>query len=705
MIRENRDAARGLLILEGLDLVGHRPRVAARIDDEEKGLVLFYRSHTRSEMLDFPDSPNYASDQPPELRSPAVSLAEAAAFIRRHLSIILLTFLTAIGVALLYLIVAVPQFTAEVELVIESRGTLADAASVSTIVESQIGIIRSGSLARAVIRKLDLTKTPEFLGETGGVRSTIRSIARSLGCKPETEETETGGVRSTIRSIARSLGWCKPETEETAMRLALETFQRKLSVTRVGVTYIVGMSFQSIDPERAELILNTVAETYIAQQMDAAYGSNLLVETWIQDRLNELSNQASAAQKALADYQNRNPVPSSAGAVAGAARSQSTEQMQGKLRELMVAAVESSTSALDNFRHALRLMEAKQQQSAPVVEARLISAALPPFRPSSPRRGIVLAISTVAGLLLGIAIAILRDLSDRSVRSSERLWRELQIACIATVPRVMSSGAWRRSTTVFSGLAEKLAMKWARVGSLGRSMRRSGPASVATPSTDREIARYIVRTESPIWTIPEAPRSRFTESFLEIKLAIDLVNRRGRRNQVIGITSTEPDEGKSTVAASLALLMAHAGAHVILVDCNLRNRSLSATLAPAAGFGILEVMTGAASVSETMWSDPISRLAFLPIGSNSRIIYTSDVLASEKLVNLFQTLRGAYEYVIVDLPPVAPFADVRAAAHLLDSFIFVIEWGRTNIGVVERALEVFSDMDEILLGVTLNKAI
>ena len=110
-------------------------------------------------------------------------------------------------------------------------------------------------------------------------------------------------------------------------------------------------------------------------------------------------------------------------------------------------------------------------------------------------------------------------------------------------------------------------------------------------------------------------------------------------------------------------------------------------------------------MSETMWSDPISRLAFLPIGSNSRRIYTSDVLASEKLGNLFQTLRGAYEYVIVDLPPAAPFADVRAAAHLLDLFIFVIEWGRTNIGVVERALEVFSDMDEILLGVTLNKAI
>ena len=115
-------------------------------------------------------------------------------------------------------------------------------------------------------------------------------------------------------------------------------------------------------------------------------------------------------------------------------------------------------------------------------------------------------------------------------------------------------------------------------------------------------------------------------------------------------------------------------------------------------------MTGAVSLSETTWTDSTSELAFLPVGNNSRSIYPSDVLTSEKLQKLFQTLREAYEYVIVDLPAVAPSADVRAAAHLLDSFILVVESGRTNIGVVERALEVCSDMDEIMLGVTLNKA-
>jgi capsular exopolysaccharide synthesis family protein len=433
--------------------------------------------------------------------------------------------------------------------------------------------------------------------------------------------------------------------------------------------------------------------------------------------LNELSSHASAAQKALADYyKNRKDIAGSADTVdADAASSQSTTQTQSALREL-AAAAESSKSALDNFRHVVRHMEATRQQSLPGFEARLISEALPPLSASSPKGGIVLGISTVAGMLLGIAIGLLRDLSVGGIRTSGQVLRDLQIACIAVVPRVKPDSIWRKLTTAYFGPAEKMPMNLA---SLVTSMR-NGSVSIARPSTDgdrlskralsnpasmdRPRSRSIVRAESPIWTITDAPQSRFTESFLEIKLAIESMNRSGKRNQVIGITSTQPNEGKSTVAAALALLLAHAGTRVILVDCNLRNRSLSAELAPTAAFGILDVMTGAVSVSETTWTDSVSELAFLPVGNNSRSVYASAVLTSEKLGKLFQTLREVYEYVIVDLPAVAPFADVRAAAHLLDLFILVVEAGRTNIDVVEHALKLCSDMDEIMLGVTLNKA-
>ena len=70
---------------------------------------------------------------------------------------------------------------------------------------------------------------------------------------------------------------------------------------------------------------------------------------------------------------------------------------------------------------------------------------------------------------------------------------------------------------------------------------------------------------------------------------------------------------------------------------------------------------------------------------------------------MFERLRASFDYVIVDLSPLAPVVDVRAMTHLVDSFVFVIEWGRTRIGIVEQALSGARGVYENLLGVVLNK--
>ncbi|MCP3471610.1 Wzz/FepE/Etk N-terminal domain-containing protein [Bradyrhizobium sp. CCGUVB1N3] len=301
---------------------------------------------------------------PRELRpAPTVSLVEVLAFLRRHLPIISLTTLATLSVAILYLIIAVPTFTAKAELIVDSKAV--DPTSVSTIVESQIRIITSDSIASAVIGKLGLAQDPEFeVGQT-----------------------------SLLSSVSRLLGWSKPETKATAARYVVESFQRKLSAKRIGPTYLVEIAFDSRDPDRAAQILNAVAEKYITHQMD--YGG-LQDDSWIKDRLNELSTQASAAQKALADYSRDGK---------DAADSAATI-------DRLTAAAESSKSAYDNFRHVLRKMEVTRQQTSPVFEASLITGASPPLRPSSPKARIVLGAAIVVGGLLGIAIGILRDLSE-----------------------------------------------------------------------------------------------------------------------------------------------------------------------------------------------------------------------------------------------------------------------------------------------------
>lgn len=356
---------------------------------------------------------NSASPEPPpptEFRSLAESLAIGVAFIRRHLLITLLMCFVSICAALIYLIVATPTFTARAELVIDSKGAPGDPASVSTIVGSHIAIIKSEAVARAVIRRLALEEDPEFAGKDGALRSMIRSLSRLLGAR-------------------------KPVAESDSMQYAQEAFERRLSAKRMGVTYIVEITFESSDPERAAQILNAVAETHILASMDAKYKANLRSEKWVKDRMNELSSQASTARKALADYhKNKGDVAGSADTVGGGNSSQSmATETQGDLRELEVAA-EAAAKAYDNFLRMLRYMDATQQQSLPVFEARLLTEASPPYRASWPKARIVLGIAMVVGIFLGITIGMLRDLLDRDMPARRPIWLGYQHAAMSKTP-------------------------------------------------------------------------------------------------------------------------------------------------------------------------------------------------------------------------------------------------------------------------------
>jgi succinoglycan biosynthesis transport protein ExoP len=154
----------------------------------------------------------------------------------------------------------------------------------------------------------------------------------------------------------------------------------------------------------------------------------------------------------------------------------------------------------------------------------------------------------------------------------------------------------------------------------------------------------------------------------------------------------------------LALLCAQGGARVILVDCDLRKPSLSRELTPNATAGLLEVVTEKFSLADVLWSDPSSGLSFLPVVVKSRLSHTSEVLASGAMERFFDRLRESYDYVIVDLSPIIPVVDVRSTTHFLDTYLFVIQWGKTKIGIVENALNTARGVYDNLLGVVLNKA-
>jgi capsular exopolysaccharide synthesis family protein len=340
------------------------------------------------------------------------------------------------------------------------------------------------------------------------------------------------------------------------------------------------------------------------------------------------------------------------------------------LRELETRA-KSYRSLYDSFLQ--RYMGSIQQESFPISEARIISPAIPPQRKTKPKSLLVLALGLFGGIALGAGLGLLRDMMDRVFRTTAQVESILHLPCLSLVPRVKDTA---NKKSIFS-----------RVGR----------------ENDKDFSPQAIRRNSGIlWTATEMPLSRFAESIRSIKLAIDL-NPTKTSNKVVGITSALPNEGKSTISVSLAQLIGHAGKRIIIVDCDLKNPSLSTELAPNASAGIIEVISGAKTLEEAVWRDTKTNLEFLPVVKRNSLVHTSEILSAEQTRTLFDKLRASYDYIIVDLPPLAPVVDVRATTQLVDCFILVVEWGRTKIDVVQHALHTAPNVYETLIGTVLNK--
>lgn len=341
--------------------------------------------------------------------------------------------------------------------------------------------------------------------------------------------------------------------------------------------------------------------------------------------------------------------------------------------ELTIKDLESRAKGLRSLHETFlqRYMGSSQQETFPVTEARVLFPASPPPTKSKPKTRLVLAFGIFGGLAIGIGLALLRDLMDRVFRTSSQVETVLELPCLSMIPLLPS--------------------------------RKPAKPPVRPQKSDDDVQQRIVSSPTAIHrTVVGMPLSRYTEAIRSIKLAIDH-NPAKISSQVIGITSALPSEGKTTIAASLAQLIGHAGKKVIIVDCDLRNPSLSSIFAPKAACGLIEVANGSRSLSDAIWRDPTTNLAFLPAVRRGPLLHTSEILCADAISKLFDRLRAQYDYIIVDLPPLTPLVDVRATSSLIDCYILVVEWGRTKIDVVQHALHTAPNIHDSLIGVVLSK--
>jgi succinoglycan biosynthesis transport protein ExoP len=344
-------------------------------------------------------------------------------------------------------------------------------------------------------------------------------------------------------------------------------------------------------------------------------------------------------------------------------------QAQVKLRELT-----ASAQAYEDLYNTFlgRYNAALQQIASPIAEATVITPASPLIPKDYKKIYKIAALFPVLGLALGLGIAFLREMiSGRVFLTSRSVQSHLGIPCIGLLPKVRS----RKQT------------KW-----------------LAKRAQSDNAPRTVVRGDRGIsWTVIDHPLSRFSEGVRSIKLAIDLKNR-SSSSKVIGLTSATPNEGKSTVALALGQLIARNGASVVVVDCDLRNPSLTGSVAPNAASGLLELAFGETSLDDVIWKDQTTQMAFVPAIPNAGAPDPPSILTSAELKQVFGELRKQYEFVVVDLSPLAGVIDVCATTELIDAYVLVIEWGRTTVDALQHTLRTAPNVSESILGAVLNKA-
>jgi capsular exopolysaccharide synthesis family protein len=195
-----------------------------------------------------------------------------------------------------------------------------------------------------------------------------------------------------------------------------------------------------------------------------------------------------------------------------------------------------------------------------------------------------------------------------------------------------------------------------------------------------------------------APQSLAAEQYRSLRTRLTRAESGGALRAII-ITSPGKGDGKSLTAGNLALTMAQEfQQRVLLLDADLRRPSIHRLFGIAETPGLSDVLMGGATIDDALVAIPDHHLTVLPSG----IIPThpAELLGSATMRRVLDTLRTRFDRVIIDMPPVAPLADVTVASGLVDGLLIIIRAGVTPKPAIERALSGL-DMSKVL-GLVLN---
>jgi len=673
-----------------------------------------------------------APQQTQRARQDVLDLSKLAAALWRGKFLILMMVIVTVALGVYYAyLVATPLYRSTAVVVLNSReeqvvdiesvigGLLADASVVNTEVE----VLKSRSLLGKLVTQLELAGDPEF-------NRFLR--ADSLYDTAKLQTKRFLGLTQPAPPLSESA------TTEKYHEAAIDGLLNRMTIRNVPQSLVFQVTAETGSAQKSALVANTLVELYILNQLEVKFDATEQATSWLTGRVGELQitlEEAESAVKAfgtetdlinadtlaaldiqLKDIRDRISDTELSGQIANdrlqaLARAPTRDaqadllsdaqlnRLLPRVSEARVANafdtrvsqlearaasdVSRATAQLETLRTSqaeleaqiasqsedlitlqqltreaeasrllyeyflARLKETSAQQGIQQADSRVLSRAVVPILPASPQRALILALCAVLGAVLGALLVLLREARSDTYRTAQQLEEATGYPVMGQITKLPA----RKRQDAISYLTEK-------------------PTSAAA-----EAVRNL-RTSVLLSDLDHPP-------------------------QVILNSSSVPGEGKTTVSFALAQNLSAMGKKVLLVEGDIRRRVFNEYFSAQHGPGLLTVMSGKSTLGEAVVRDERTGADVLLGGQAD--VNAADLFSSDVFADLVKTMRGSYDQIIIDTPPVLVVPDARIIAQHVDAVLFVVKWDATRKMQVGQALGMFESVNQKIHGMVLNQ--
>ncbi|KAF3983302.1 MAG: polysaccharide biosynthesis tyrosine autokinase [Methylococcales symbiont of Hymedesmia sp. n. MRB-2018] len=608
------------------------------------------------------------------------------------------------------------------------------------VVRNEVEILTSRELAKQVVLKLHLLQNEEF-------NPKLREKSFFSFPNPKNwfsdDFLETLGVNVSIEQLPDE------ERHQRALTQAANIFLGKLTVAPVEGSHVITVTFESPNKKLAAKIANALADAYITGQLQAKFNTTERVSNWLNEKLSDLRGKVETSDRAVEFYREKHSIGAHrAGILAeqlstinsqiiiSKAERAGTEVHLRQINRLLKSGsdIETDPEVLSSsLIQRLRGEESKVTQKMSEMAAEFGSKHPTMIRVKAEarelQRKIKVEIKKIAsGLKNEVEVARTREYSLQSglralqSKSEGQGKANVQLRALqreADANKALFKTFLKRfketSYTQNMQEADARVISWAEapgrvsypnkklffvltlilsffVGSAVIFLVEMLNPGLRSPEDIEEELGYAaiglipITETNPLEYRYDKSHFGFTEALNSLRTSLALSDP-DRKIKVIQITSSVPEEGKSTLALCLARGVAGSGQKVLLIDANLRRPTFGKRLAPSEkNKGLTDLMLSQENtISDFTFKDPHTELKIMPKGGSE---HTSpvDLFTSKRMQTLIAQLKTHFDLIIFDTPPLMAVADARALAQQVDKTLFVVRWDHTPKKVVKTAI-------------------